>query len=166
MKPHIKIIAFFILVAAVFLVLFLIKEPSKPESAIIAAERADLAHSKDNTRAKQDPLYAAILESQLRFLDYRLAVAYNSENRPDDAIAVLQRIIKEESQLKEGVLRRSRSYTEEAHYYEALVASYELKKDPDAAEKAMQSRGELLTKAAEARKIEDLSEGKSIDTKD
>jgi predicted Zn-dependent protease len=166
LKPFIKIAALFIVAAVVLLVLFLMRESTKPESDIIAAERADLARLKDNKRAEQDPVYAASLESKLRFLDYRQAVAYNSENRPDNAIAVLRRIISEESQKKDGMPRRSRSYTAEAQYYEALATSYELKKDPDEAKKAMQSREELLARAAETRKIEDLAEGKSINMKD
>jgi predicted Zn-dependent protease len=166
LKAYIKMTVFFIFAVAVLLVLYFMRESSKPESAIIAAERANLVHTKDTKRAEQDPVYAASLESKLRFLDYRQAVAYNSENRPDDAIVILLRIIRDESQLREGVPRRSRSYTAEAQYYEALASSYELKKDNDAAEKAMQRREELLARAAETRKIEELAEGKSINRKD
>ena len=166
MKAYVKITVLFIVVAAVLLVFYLMRESSKPESAIIAAERANLVHTKDIKRAEQDPVYAASLESKLRFLDYRQAVAYNSENRPDDAIVLLLRIIKEESRLKDGIPRRSRSYTAEAQYYESLATSYQLKKDSDAENKAMQNREELLARAAETKKIEDLAEGKSINMKD
>jgi len=166
LKAYIKIIVLFIVAAAVLMVLYLMRESSKPESAIIAAEKSNLVHSQDTKRAEQDPVYAASLESKLRFLDYRQAVAYNSENRPDDAIVILLRIIKEESQMKDGIPRRSRSYAAEAQYYEALVTSYDLKKDTDARKKAMQSHEELLARAAETRKIEDLAEGKSINIKD
>ena len=93
-------------------------------------------------------------------------MAYNSENRPDDAIVILLRIIKAESQLKDGIPRRSRSYAAEAQYYEALATSYELKNDIDAGKKAIQNREELLVHVAETRKIEELAEGKSINMKD
>ncbi len=166
MKPYIKITVLFIVAAAALLLFIFMKESSKPESAIIAAERSELAREKDNKKAEQDPVYASDFESKLRFFDYQQAVAYNSENRPDDAISVLQRIIYEESQQKNGIPRRSRSYTAEALYYEALATSYELKKDPAAAKKAMNSREELLAKATEIRKIENLAEGKSINSKD
>lgn len=166
MKSYAKIALLFIGVAAIVLVLYVTKETSQPESGIIAEERARLARSKDNRRAEQDPLYAINFENNLRYTDYRLAVAYNSENRPDDAIAILERIIKDESQEKNGILRRSRSYATVARYYEALAKSFELKKEPDLMNKAMQSREEMLAKAAELRKKEDLAEGKSIDMKE
>jgi predicted Zn-dependent protease len=166
MKPYIKITTLFIVVAVVLLLFIFIKESSKPESAIIAAERAELVRHKDDKKAKQNPVYASNFESKMRFIDYRLAVAYNSENRPDDAIVVLQRIISEESMQNNEIPRRSRSYTVEAQYYEALAKSYVLKKDPETAEKAMKRRDELLKRAMEIRKIEDLAEGKSIKSRD
>jgi hypothetical protein len=166
MKPHIKITALFIVVAVILLLFFFIKESSKPESAIIAAERDELVRHKDDKNVKQNPAYASNFESKLRFIAYRQAVAYNSENRPDDAIVVLQRIINEESTQNNEIPRRSRSYTAEAQYYEALGTSYELKKDPETAKKAMKRRDELLKRAMEIRKIEDLTEGKSIKSRD
>jgi len=163
-RSYLKIAALFIGVVAVVLVLYVIKETSKPESGIIAEERARFARSKDNSRARQDLLYATSFENKLRFIDYRLAVAYNSENRPDDAIAILERIIKEESQEKNGIPLRSQSYAAAAIYYEALARSYELKQNPDNMKKAMQSREEMLSTAEELRKKEDLEEGKLLNT--
>lgn len=164
MKSYLKIAALCIAVVAVALILYFMKETSKPESGIIAEERATFARSKDNRRAGQDLLYATSFENKLRFIDYRLAVAYNSENRPDDAIAILQRIIKEESQEDNGIPRRSQNYAAAAQYYEALARSYELKQEPDNVKMAMQSRGEMLSAARESKKKEDLEEGKLLNT--
>jgi predicted Zn-dependent protease len=163
-KPYVKIAALCIAVVAVMLILYVMKETSKPESGIIAEERARFARSKDNSRAEQDVLYATSFDNKLRFIDYRLAAAYNSENRPDDAIAILQRIIKEESQEKNGIPLRSSNYSAAAQYYEALARSYELKQDPDNMKKATQSRGEMLSAALESKKKEDLEEGKLLNT--
>ena len=166
MKLYMKIAALFVGIAAVVLVLYLMKGTSKPESNIIEEERARFSRSKDNNRARQDLLYTTSFENKLRFIDYRLAVVYNSENRPDDAIAILERIISEESKEKNGIPLRSRNYTAAAQYYEALARSYELKQDPDNMKKAMQDRENMLTLALESRKKENLAEGKKINEKE
>jgi len=162
MKSYLKIALLFASVAAVVLVLYAMRETSKPESGIIAEERARFARSRDNSRAGQDILYAMSFDNQLRFIDYRLAVAYNSENRPDDAMPILERIIKEVSQEKNGIPLRSRSYAAAAQYYEALARSYELKKDTENMKKAMLNREHMLSTAEELRKKEDLAEGKLL----
>ncbi|HXY53073.1 MAG TPA: hypothetical protein VEM40_00180 [Nitrospirota bacterium] len=166
MKPSLKIAALIAGAAVVVLILHLMKETSKPESSIIEEERARFSRSKDIGRAGQDLLYASSFENRLRFLDYRLAVAYNSENRPNDAITILERMIKEESGEHNGIPPRSRNYTVAAQYYEELARSYELKQDPDNAKKAMQNREKMLALATESRIKENLSEGKTINEKD
>jgi hypothetical protein len=111
---------------------------------------------------EKDPLYAGELKDRLRFLDYRLAVTYNAENKPDMAIDVLKQLIKEEEAKGKGTPRRSRSYLDEARYYETLKESYDLKHDEANAEKAMAFRNELMAKAGERKKLESKEEGKHV----
>ncbi len=162
MKASLKIAALLIVAGVVVLVLVL-KEASKPESVIIAGERKKFADSIDKNRAGNEPIYARNIEEKLQFLDYRLAIAYNSENKPNEAIAVLKSLISnEEAKSQRGITRRSRSYANEARYYEALTASFELKHDEDGAKTAALKREELLTKASELRKREEREEGRSV----
>jgi hypothetical protein len=146
------------------LVPYLLREAPKPESSLIILEREKLARSKDEARAGKDPFYARDFEEKLQFLDYRLAVVYNSENRPDEAIVTLERLIKgEETRERGGLPRPSRSYMNAARYCEALIASFTLKKDDGNAKKAARLREEMLETAAERKKMEEQGEGKFID---
>ncbi len=112
---------------------------------------------------ENDPIYAVEFQDRLQMLDYRLALAYNSENSPDKAIAVLQRLIGDEEAKGEGrSARRSRSYLNEARYYEALKESFDLKHDGAAATQAAARSDELRARAAQLKKIESSEEGKSV----
>ncbi|MGE5173591.1 MAG: hypothetical protein ACM3MD_07160 [Betaproteobacteria bacterium] len=163
MKAYLRTAAVLVIAGVIVLVLFLMKEASKPESVIIGEERKKLADSIDKNRAENDPIYARSVEEKLQFLDYRQAIAYNSENKPDEAIAVLKTLIStEQAKSQRGITRRSRSYANEARYYEALGTSFELKHDEDNAKKAAQNREELLAKASELRKREEREEGRSV----
>jgi hypothetical protein len=163
MKLYLKIAALVITAGGVFLFLLLIKEASKPESAIILDERKKIADSMDKNRAEKDPIYSRTMETKLHFLDYRLAAAYNAENKPDAAIAVLRTLISsEEAKAQRDLPRRSRSYADEARYYEMLIESLEIKKDEAGVKKAVQEREELLVKASELEGREEREEGRSI----
>ena len=163
MKSYLKIAAIVITAGVIILFLLLIKEASKPESAIILDERKKLADSIDKNHAEKDPIYSRTMETKLQFLDYRLAVAYNAESRPDEAIAVLRTLISsEEAKAQRGMPRRARSYDNEAEYYETLIESLKIKKDEAAVTKAEQEREELLTKASELEDREEREEGRSI----
>jgi hypothetical protein len=164
MRRYMQLIVFFIgAVAVLFLIIFVVKQTSAPESMIIAKERDRIYSSRDKTRVEKDPLYVRELQDKLQFLDYRLAVAYNAENKPDEAISVIQRLINdEEAKGKTGTMRRSRSYLNEALYYEELKKSYDLKHEEDNAQKSIRSRENLLERAAEMRLLESREEGKSV----
>lgn len=162
MKTYWRIAVFFIAVVAVLLGLLLFRQAVKPESAIIAGERNKFAASQEKQRMETDPAYASEFQSTLRFLDYRLAVAYNKEKKPDDAIAVLEKLVSgEEAKDKSGALRSSRSYLDEVQYYETLEESYLLKNDQKGAENARQRRTALMAKAEAAKKRENREEGTS-----
>jgi len=163
MKLYLKIAALIITTGGVVLFLLLLREASKPESVIILDERKKLADSMDKNRAEKDAIYSRTMETKLQFLDYRLAVAYNAESKPDEAIAVLRTLISsEEAKGQGGLPRRSRSYDNEAQYYETLIESFKIKKDEASVKKAEQEREELLQKASELEHREEREEGRSI----
>ena len=163
MKTPVKIAALFFVFAVIAFAVFLMKEASKPESSIITAERDKLARSLDKARAQKDENYIRDLKDKQQFLSYRLALAYTAENKPDEAVAVLEKMINdEEAKLTSGRPRRSRSYFDEARYYEALIRAYELKKDDAGAQKAARNHDELLARALEQKRQEERGEGKSV----
>jgi hypothetical protein len=163
MKTPVKIGALFFVFVVIVFALFLLKEASKPESSIIAAERDNLARFLDKDRAQKDENYIRDLKDKQQFLGYRLALAYTAENKPDEAVAVLDKMIRdEEAKTPGGRPRRSRSYFDEARYYEALVRAYELKKDDAGAQKAARIHDELLARALEQKRQEERGEGKSV----
>ncbi len=164
MKFYLKMSALLITAGVVVFLVLMMKEASKSESVIIAGERKKLADSIDMNRAGMDPVYSRSIEEKLRFLDYRLAIALNAENKPGEAIVVLKKLISsEEAKSQRGLLpRRSRSYFNEAEYYEALIESLEIKKDDAGVKEAVRTRDELLRKASELKKQEEREEGRSV----
>ncbi len=163
MKAYLRYLLLLVVVAAVLLVVYAVRQATEPESAIIARERNNLVASRDESRAGKDPFYERDLQRKLDFLNFRLAVAYNAEQKPDKALEVLQRLIdKEEEKEKSGLPRRARSYTNEADYYEALKTSFDLKHDEAEANRALERRMQLLTKAAELSRLENREEGRTV----
>lgn len=163
MKRYLRPVIFFAIAAAIILGVYLSQTALAPMSSMIAKERSGLARSRDEVRAGKDPAYARSIEEKLHILGYRLAMAYNAENKPDKAIAVLQQLIDEErAKEKSGVQRNSRSYLNEARYYEAMAESYDLKKDENSANMARNDRIKLLGKASEMRKQESKEEGRTM----
>ncbi len=163
MKTYLRLALLFIVVAAVFIVIYTVKKAAAPESAIISAERNRMYAEQDKSRMQNDPIYAVEFQDRLQILDFRLALTYNSENKPDEAIAVLQRLISgEEAKGKSGPPRRSFSYFNEARYYGALKESFEIKHDEAAATKAAVRSDELKARAEQLKKIESSEEGKSV----
>ncbi len=163
MKRYGKLVIVFASAALIVLVAYLAREASTPLSGIIAKERNALYRSRDINRTQDDPRYARELEERLRFLDYRMALAYNAENKPAAAIKVLEKLISGERE-KSDVQRNSRSYLNEARYYEALVESYELEKDEETENQMRHERIKALSKASELRKQESRGEGRSVET--
>ena len=163
MKQYRKLVIFFASAAAIVLVVFLARTLLSPMSAMIAKERDKLARSLDRNRAGKDPAYAREMEEALQRMDYRLALAYNREEKPDKAIEVLRKLIDgEEAKEKSGIQRHSRSFFDEARWFEALAESCELKNDAVGAGAARKSRGELTAKGEELAKQETRGEGTSV----
>jgi predicted Zn-dependent protease len=70
-----------------------------------------------------------------------LALAYNNENRPDDAIEILHELIKKNKEphgiMGERMPKMSAHYGLDSAYYRMLAESYQLKKDSDSQTKAL-----------------------------
>ncbi len=163
MKTYSKIALLVFAVVAIAFALFIMKEASKPESSIIAGERDKLARSLDKDRATKDEDYSRDLEHKLQFLGYRLALAYITENKANEAIAVLDKMIQdEEAKSRSGRPRRSRSYFDEANYYDALIGAYQLKRDDARAIEAARTHDELMASAWELKRQEERGEGRSV----
>ncbi len=163
MKTIVKLGLLFIITAVVVFAVYIVRQASSPESAIIAGERDSLAAQQDTDRMEKDPIYAIDSENKLSMLDFRLAEAYNREKKPEQAILVLQRLIgEEEAKGRRGIPRQSRSYLKQARYYETLHESYNLKGDQAAGMKALSTREQLMAKATALRKSETTEEGRSV----
>jgi hypothetical protein len=158
------VIVLLLIVAVAGTVLYLFQPSFAPaESMLIAMERSKFVKSQDVTRINSDPVYACAVRLKLENLDYLLAKAYIAENMPDDAVAVLEKLISSEEVRNDGsTRRRSRSCANEARYYKALREAYALKQDDARAESADKQRDELITIAYTAKKREQLEEGKSL----
>jgi hypothetical protein len=163
MKSYLRLAILFGVAAAIFLAVYVAQRATVPQSAVITKERNRIYTSRDKTRMANDPIYAGEIEDKLALLDYRIAVAYNDENKPDKAVAILQRLIHDEEAREKGSMpRRSRSYLHEASYYEALKESFELKHDVAEVNKALDRYTQLKIKAAELKSLESREEGKYV----
>lgn len=163
MNWYLRAAAFVITAVAAVSVIFLVRQATAPVSTIIKQERNKFAASFDATRAETDAQYVRAFREKLHFLTYRYAAALNEENKPDSAIKALKTLIREEEERGEGApARNSRSYINEANYYEVLAESYDLKEDENKANLARHERIKLLGKAAELRRKEYSGEGKSV----
>ncbi len=165
MKIYLRSAIVVAVAAAIMLAVYVVRQTTVPKSAIIAKERKRVYASRDQKRMANDPVYAGELEDKLALLDYWLAVAYNDENDPDKAIAILQRLISgEEAGDKSGIPRRSRSYMHEANYYEALKQSYELKHEVAEVNRSLDRYTQLKIKAAELKRLESREDGSYVGT--
>jgi hypothetical protein len=162
MRKYSRLAVLFLVAAVVLLLFNLFRQAAAPESAIIEREKERFVESFDKVRAEKDAVYAREFKETTRYLDYRTAVAYNKENKPDKAIAILQQLIKDEAAGDSGKARRSRSYQNEARYYDTLQISYSLKHVPEEAVRAWEQRDRLMAEAEEAKRRERLEEGKSV----
>ena len=165
MKTYLRLTIVVAVAAAIVLAVYLVRQAAVPQSAVIAKERKRVYASRDEKRIANDPVYAGEVEDKLALLDYWLAVAYNDENNPDKAIAILQRLIsEEEAGEKSGIPRRSRSYMHEANYYEALKQSYELKHEVAEVNRSLDRYTQLKIKAAELKRLESREDGNYVGT--
>lgn len=162
MRQYGRLLILFVAAVVLLLVLYVFRQASAPESAIIEKERNRMAAALDKDRVKKDQAYARDVEDKLRFLDLQQAEAYVKENKADEAIKLLQALIGAEESTSKAGPRRSTSYDKEAGYYEVLQTAYSQKNDKAGAERASDNRNKLREKAEAERKRERLSEGRSV----
>jgi hypothetical protein len=148
MKTYVRITILSVLLVLTMLAVYMMRRVSAPESAIIAHERDAIYAARDKNRMEKDPTYAIEMRERLQFLDLRTAAAHIAENNPDEAIAIIQKLIaEEEAHAKVSIGGRSRTYVNEVRFYEMLMDAYELKKDEAGAQKAKEAHDALLLKA-------------------
>ncbi len=163
MKLYWRLIIFAAVAAAIWFLISMVRHAAESPSAVIARERNRFYASRDKDRMKNDPIYAAETREKTASLDYRLAIAYIAEHKPDQAIEILQRLVsEEEASGKSGIPRRSRSYMKEADYYEALKESFELKNNAAEVNRALDRYAQLRTKALELRRSESSEDGSHL----
>jgi hypothetical protein len=159
MKLQFRIAILILIVGAVALGIYIAREATKPESRIIADERARIVRELAVARSKNDDQRARDIAQNIRFLDFQLALEHNKEEHPALAISILNSLIKDEEAVSP---RRSRSYFDEAKLYNALAASYQLKGDAEAAKQADQKHEELFSRAMEMKKVDERQEGHRV----
>jgi uncharacterized membrane protein YvbJ len=162
MKLYLRLVVLVVIIVIVTVLAYFLRRASAPESAIITKEKNNLTQSIDKSRMEKDAIYAVSTGNKLRFLDYRLAIAYNKENKPEAAKSILEKLIAEESRNDPENSRRSRSYLKEADYLETLRESCELMHDEAGVKRAVDLRNRLTAKADAAKKKERQDEGKSV----
>jgi len=150
--------------AGIVLFLYIMGEQAhEPASSLIVKERDKLARSLQDDPSPRNASAAAESAEKLADLDHRLAMAYIAENRPDTAVAVLERLIRDEEGRGAGEgMRSPRSYRKLSRYYEALSDAYELMRNDSEAMSAKNKRIEMLSKAEDAKRREVLKEGKTV----
>lgn len=159
---YLRLVVLAAIIVAITATVYLVRTASAPESAIIAKEKNNLTQSIDKNRMEKDPIYTVSVRSKLQFLDYRLAVAYNKENKPEAAKSILEKLIAEEARNNPASPRRSRSYLREADYHEALRESCELMHDEAGVKREADEHNRLAAKAEATEKKERQDEGKSV----
>lgn len=115
----------------VLILLFAFGCTDQNSSAAIDKKISAVLHGSDSDMMKLDKIAS---------LDFDLARAYIREKRPDDAIEILQKLIRDNRHRKnfygEPMGMVSAFYGMEVLYYEALADAYTQKNDKESAEKA------------------------------
>lgn len=163
MKRYGRIILLFAAAIVIVGITYVVRAITEPVSSMIAKERDRLARSSWEEGEGKDPGAAARLRAKLEALDFQLAVAYNAEGRAGKAAAVLEGLIKaEQAKGAPGGTRNSRSFRNEARYYETMIESCVQMEDDACAERALHRRLDALSRAEEQKRREMLGEGRNI----
>lgn len=163
MKQYGRIVGLVAVVIVLVLVFYVFRQASVPESTIIAREKKRVAASVDKDRIGKDEVFAADHRDKMAFLDLQQAEAFLKENKPDEAAAVLRKLIADEQGKSKGPIpRRSASYLQEARYFEVLQRVYMQKHDDAGAERAAEQRNQITARAETLRRSERLGEGRSV----
>ena len=105
--------------------------------------------SLDESKFPKDYQYRTMFESKSKDFQISLALAYNRENNPDDAIVIIEELIKQNRDPQYRLFGRlmprgSWVYKFDANYYEMLANAFDLKKDNDSRDKALNNKYQAL----------------------
>jgi hypothetical protein len=101
--------------------------------------------SRDESKFPQDNINRSIYEKLSKEFQVSLALAYNREKKPDEAIVLIEELIKQNDEPPFRLFGRlmprgSWVYGFDANYYEMLANAFELKKDNDSRDNALKKK--------------------------
>ncbi len=115
--------------------------------------------SRNESKVLNGNISQEIYERKSKEFQISLALAYNREKKPDEAIALIEELISKNSGppfrlFGRSMPRGSWVYGFDAHYYEMLANAFELKKDIDNRDKATMNKKRALAEEKRLRIIE------------
>jgi hypothetical protein len=121
----------------------------EPESAKIKKQYNSHLKSQDKSKFSKDTSYRTTYQKKSTDFQISLAVAYNLEKKPDDAIVLIEELIKQNQDPQYRLFGRlmprgSWVYGFDAHYYEILADAFELKKDNESRDRALKNKYQAL----------------------
>ncbi len=131
---------------------YLIYKALIPKSTTLYEQYQTYLSTIDQARYKTNAGYRWEVTEGIRTRQAALAAAYNSDKKPDEAIAILEELIasmnKQQYVLNKKVRRNSGQVELVAIYYARLADSYSLKQDEEKKAWAMQKSNEYKAEAA------------------
>lgn len=162
-----KILIAVIAILAVGVGAYFVSTTLKPESEKITKKIQKQIEGIDRAKFLSDPVYRIQTESNISTLEFNLANARTIEGRPDEAIRILEGLIKKSQNASADILlfnknyqSHSSTYGYEALLFGALANAYDLKKDDESAKKARAKAIGLEKQAETQRKVERAEEEK------
>jgi uncharacterized protein YxeA len=136
----------------------------EPESATIRKQYNSHLKTRDENKFSKDNSYRTMYQKKSTDFQISLAVAYNLEKKPDDAIVLIEELIKQNRDPHYRLFGRlmprgSWAYGFDAHYYEMLANAFDLKKDSNSRDKALINKNYALSEGQRLSSIEN-SHGK------
>jgi len=119
------------------------------ESDAVRSQYKSHLHALDETKFQKDFKYRAAYERKSKEFQIALALAYNRDKKPDDAIVIIEELIKQNRDTQYRLFGRlmprgSWVYGYDANYYEMLANAFDLKKDNDSRNKALMNKYQAL----------------------
>jgi predicted Zn-dependent protease len=120
------------------------------ESAKIRKQYNGHLQSLDKSKFPEDSMYRTSYQNKSTDFQIALALAYNREKKPDDAIMLIEELIRQNKDPHYRLFGRlmprgSWFYGFDAHYYEMLANAFDLKKDNDSRDKALMNKNQALS---------------------
>jgi len=130
------------------------------ESENISKQYHSHLQSLDESKFPKDYKYRTMYESKSKDFQISLALAYNREKKPDDAIVIIEELIKQNRDPQYRLFGRlmprgSWVYKFDANCYEMLANAFDLKKDIDSRDKALNNKYQALAQEKRLSSAED-----------